>query len=125
MKTSQTPKDIDGYIEACPVEIQSILNELRSVIKKAAPNSGEKISYRMPAFTLKGILVYFAAHTNHIGFYPTSSGIKEFADELSSYTFSKGTIQFPYDKPLPVNLISKIVKFRVKENLIKAEIKAK
>ena len=124
MKTKETPGDIDGYIAAFPVHIQHILQKIRLTIKKAAPDALEKISYQMPAFTLKGILVYFAAHKNHIGFYPTSSGIKVFKDELAGYNFSKGAIQFPIDKPIPLKLITKIVKFRVEENLEKAEIKA-
>lgn len=125
MKTKYLPIDIDDYIAAFPVHIQHILEELRSAIKKAAPGVEEKISYQMPAFELKGILVYFAAHKNHIGFYPTSSGVEVFKKELSGYNYSKGAIQFPLDKPLPLSLITKIVTFRVKENLGKAETKAK
>lgn len=125
MKTKNIPVDIDGYIAAFPVNIQNILNELRMTIKKAAPGAMEKISYSMPAFAQKGILVYFAAHSNHIGFYPTSSVIEVFRKELSDYKHSKGTIQFPLDKPLPKSLITKIVKFRVEENLIKAALKGK
>lgn len=125
MKTKDIPIDIDGYIAAFPVNIQHILEELRSTIKKAAPAAEEKISYQMPAFEFKGILVYFAAHKNHIGFYPTSSGVEVFKKELSGYNYSKGAIQFPLDKPLPLSLITKIVNFRVKENLGKAETKAK
>lgn len=125
MKTKNIPVDIDGYIAAFPVNIQSILNELRMTIKKAAPDAVEKISYSMPAFTQKGILVYFAAYSKHIGFYPTSSVVEAFKNELSDYKHSKGTIQFPLDKPLPKTLITKIVKFRVEENLIKAALKGK
>lgn len=125
MKTKNIPVDIDGYIAAYPVNIQNILNELRLTIKKAAPDAVEKISYSMPAFAQKGILVYFAAHSNHIGFYPTSSGVEAFKKELSDYNHSKGTIQFPHDKPLPKGLITKIVKFRVEENMIKAALKGK
>lgn len=125
MRTKNIPIDVDGYIVAFPVHIQHILEELRSIIKKAAPAAEEKISYQMPAFEFKGILVYFAAHKNHIGFYPTSSGVEVFKKELSGYNYSKGAIQFPIDKPLPISLITKIVTFRVKENLGKAETKAK
>jgi uncharacterized protein YdhG (YjbR/CyaY superfamily) len=92
-------------------------------IKKAAPDAEEKISYRMPAFTLKGMLVYFGAHTNHIGFYPFTSAMKAFSNELSAFRTSKGGVQFPYKDPLPLNLIHKIIEFRVKENLLKAEAK--
>ena len=114
---------IDEYIAAFPEEIQKILEELRATIKAAAPEAQEKISYQMPAFALKGNLVYFAAYKNHIGFYPTASGIQAFKKELSVYEGAKGTVRFPIDKPLPLDLIRKIVKFRVAENLKKAEIK--
>ena len=116
MKETIIPKNIDEYIAACPENVQEKLHELRATIIKAAQGAEEKISYRMPAFTLNGILVYFAAQTRHIGFYPTSSGVKAFIKELGSYKTSKGAIQFPLDKPLPVELISRIVKFRVQEN---------
>jgi uncharacterized protein YdhG (YjbR/CyaY superfamily) len=125
MRAQQNPDTIDGYIATFPGHIQKILEELRSTIKKAAPDAEEKISYQMPAFTLKGILVYFAAHKNHIGFYPTASAVAVFRKELAEYNNSRGTIQFLLDKPLPISLISKIVKFRVKENLEKADSKAK
>ena len=116
---------IDEYIATCPKEIQKKLQELRKTIKAAAPEAQEKISYQMPAFDLKGNLVWFAAFKNHIGFYPTPSGIEPFKDELSIYQSTKGAIQFPIDKPLPLELISKIVKHRVSESLKKAEAKAK
>ena len=112
---------IDEYIAAFPEEIQKILEELRATIESAAPGAEEKISYEMPTFTLKGNLVHFAAHKKHIGFYPTPSGIQAFEQELSIYETSKGSIKFPIDKPLPLDLISKIVKFRVNENLKNAE----
>jgi len=112
---------IDEYIATFPEEIQKILEELRATIKGAAPGAQEKISYQMPAFALKGILVYFAAWKNHIGFYPTSSGTQAFKNELSIYESAKGSVRFPLDKPLPLELIRKIVKFRVAENLEKAE----
>ena len=114
---------IDEYIANFPKEVQKKLRELRSVIKAAAPAAEERISYQIPAFTLKGNLVYFAAYKKHIGFYPTSSGIRAFKNDLSIYESGKGSIQFPIDKPLPLELISKIVKFRVAENLKNAEIK--
>lgn len=109
-------KNIDEYIETFPKNIQIILNEIRKVILLAAPNAEEKISYNMPTFFLNGNLVHFAGFKNHVGFYPTPSGIVNFAEELKSYKTSKGAIQFPIDKPLPEKTITKIVKFRVKEN---------
>jgi uncharacterized protein YdhG (YjbR/CyaY superfamily) len=113
---------VDAYIATFPKETQKILEELRATIKAAAPEAKEKISYQMPAFALKGNLVYFAAWKNHIGFYPTSSGTEAFKKELSIYESAKGSVKFPIDKPLPLELITKIVKFRVTENLKKAEI---
>jgi uncharacterized protein YdhG (YjbR/CyaY superfamily) len=116
MKKTETSLTIDEYIAGCPEHIRGRLNELRATIKKAAPGAEEKISYRMPAFNLNGILVYFAAQTRHIGFYPTSSGVNAFKKEITDYKSSKGAIQFPIDKPLPLELIARIVRFRVKEN---------
>ena len=113
---------IDEYISTFPKETQKILEELRATIKAAAPQAEEKINYQIPTFVLKGNLVHFAAFKNHIGFYPTPSGIQAFKGELSVYESSKGAVQFPIDKPLPLKLIRKIVKFRVAENLKKAEI---
>jgi uncharacterized protein YdhG (YjbR/CyaY superfamily) len=115
---------IDEYIATFPEEIQKKLEEVRATIKTAAPEAKEKISYQIPTFTLYGNLVHFAAYKNHIGFYPTSSGVQAFKHELSQYETSKGAIQFPLDKPLPLDLISKITKYRVAENLKKAEIKS-
>jgi uncharacterized protein YdhG (YjbR/CyaY superfamily) len=114
---------IDQYIATFPKDIQAILKSLRKTIKAAAPGADEKISYQMPAYYLKGNLVYFAAFKNHIGFYPTSSGIKTFEKEISAYKYAKGSVQFPLDRPLPLLLIKKIVKFRVSENLKKAATK--
>ena len=108
---------IDEYIATFPEEIQKILEELRATIKAAAPEAEEKISYQIPTFALKGNLVHFAAFKKHIGFYPTSSGTQAFKKELSIYDGAKGTVRFPINKPLPLKLISKIVKFRVAENL--------
>ena len=116
---------IDEYIALFPEKIQKILEQLRATIKVSAPGAEEKISYQMPAFALKGILIYFAAWNDHIGFYPTSSGTQAFKQELSIYEGSKGTVKFPIEKPLPLDLISRIVKFRVAENLKRAEMKAK
>jgi uncharacterized protein YdhG (YjbR/CyaY superfamily) len=121
---ANVPNSIDEYIANFPKEVQKKLKELRTVIKAAAPEAEEKISYQMPTFALKGNLVHFAAYRNHIGFYPTPSGIDQFKDELSAYKGSKGSVQFPIDQPIPLGLISRIVKFRVKENLDRAEAKA-
>jgi uncharacterized protein YdhG (YjbR/CyaY superfamily) len=120
---STKPKNIDEYIIGFPEEIQKILKEIRSTIKKAAPEAEEKISYGMPAFMLNGILVYFAAFKNHIGFYALPSGNEAFKKEISAYKTGKGSIRFPLDKPLPLDLITKIVKFRIKENSEKAAAK--
>ena len=115
---------IDEYLATFPEGTQKILKELRATIKAAAPKAEEKISYQMPTFALKGNLVHFAAYKNHIGFYPTPSGIEAFKQELSMYEGAKGSVKFPIEKPLPLELISKIVAFRVAENLKKAESKA-
>ena len=116
MKRAIISKNIDEYIAGYPEDIQGKLRDLRATIKEAAPGAEEKISYQMPAFNLNGILVYFAVQTRHIGFYPTSSGVMAFKEELGSYKSSKGAIQFPLDKPLPLELIARIVRFRVREN---------
>lgn len=116
---------IDEYILQFPTEIQEILKMFRKVIKESAPEAEEKISYQMPTFVLHGNLVHFAAHKNHIGFYPTPSGIDAFKHELSEYKGAKGSVQFSIDKPMPYELISKIVKFRLAENIKKAEDKLK
>ncbi|MVX66599.1 hypothetical protein GKZ28_23300 [Clostridium chromiireducens] len=118
-------KTIDEYILQFSPEIQEILETLRKVIKESAPDAEEKISYQMPTFVLHGNLVHFAAYKNHIGFYPTPSGINEFKDELSEYKGAKGSVQFPIDKLLPYELISRIVEFRVDENIRRAEDKLK
>ncbi len=126
MKANQAvPQTIDEYIAGFPKDVQEILQHVRQTIREAAPDAQEKISYKMPTFTLKGNLVYFAAFKNHIGFYPIPSGIEEFKEELSAYEQGKGSVQFPLDKPIPYDLISRIVKFRVKENLAKAAAKKK
>ena len=113
------PTTIDEYISQCPEDVQPVLTRIRAVIKESAPRAVEKISYQMPAFYLNGMLVWFAVHKNHIGFYPTGSGIEAFKEEISAYKWAKGTVQFPLDEPMPYELISKIVKFRVAENLKK------
>ena len=112
-------KTVDEYIASFPKNAQSILEELRQAIRESAPEAEEAISYQMPAFKLNGILVWFAAFKNHIGFYPKTSAIEAFKEELSDYEASKGTIRFPLDRPIPFDLVKKIVKYRVKENLSK------
>ena len=110
-------KDIDSYIASFPEETTALLKQIRTTIRKAAPEAKETISYGMPTFTLKGNLVHFAAFKNHIGFYPTSSAIERFKNELAKYKSGKGSVQFPIDNPLPLSLITKIVRFRAEENL--------
>lgn len=107
----------DEYIAQFPPDVREILQNLRAVIKEAAPEATEKISYQMPTFYLNGNLVHFAAYARHIGFYPAPSGIEAFKEELSPYKGAKGSVQFPLDKPLPMDLISRIVRFRVSENI--------
>ena len=112
-------RTIDEYINTFPVEVQAILQKMRETIHRAAPEAVEAISYQIPTFKLKGNLVHFAAFKHHIGFYPTSSGIEAFREELSSYKGAKGSVQFPLDKPIPYDLVGRIVAFRVQENLKK------
>lgn len=119
------PKNMDEYIAGFPPDVQAILQEVRATIRKAAPQAKETISYQMPTFTLNGNLVHFAGFKNHIGFYPVPSGIEAFKDDLSGYVQGKGSVQFPLDKPIPYDLIRRIVEFRVKENLQKAAAKKK
>jgi hypothetical protein len=123
MKNNSTATT-DAYIAAFPKATQLLLQQIRATISNAAPDAEECIAYQMPAFRLNGPLVYFAGYEKHIGFYPTASGIKNFENELTKYKSSKGAVQFPLDKPLPTALITKMVKFRVKENAEKAKTKA-
>jgi uncharacterized protein YdhG (YjbR/CyaY superfamily) len=119
------PENIDEYISGFPNETQKALQQLRATIKKAAPQAEEVISYAMAAFKLNGMLVWFGGFSTHIGFYPGASGIAAFKKELSVYKGAKGSVQFPLANPLPLGLITKIVKFRVAENLQRAKAKAK
>jgi len=126
MGTDQgTPRTIDEYIAGFPKDVQEILEKIRATIRTAAPGAGETIKYQIPTFTLEGNLVHFGAYKKHIGFYPAPTGIEKFKSELAVYGRSKGTIQFPLDQPIPYDLIEKIVRFRVKENLARAEAKKK
>lgn len=115
-----TDPRIDEYIAGFPNNVQAILEKIRATIRESAPEAEETISYQMPTFKQNGILVHFAAFKNHIGLYPTPSGIEEFKDVLSDYKSAKGSVQFPLDQPIPYDLIGKIVRFRVRENLAKA-----
>jgi uncharacterized protein YdhG (YjbR/CyaY superfamily) len=117
------PQTIDEYIAGFPIDVQQILQQIRQTIREAAPGAQEAISYQMPTFKLHGNLVHFAAFRQHIGFYPTPSGIDAFKDELAPYASSKGAVQFPLGKPNPHALISRIVTNRVEENLAKAAAK--
>lgn len=112
---SGAPKSIDEYIAGFPREVQEILGQIRMTIRRAAPDAEEAIKYRIPTFVLNGNLVHFAAFKNHVGFYPTPSGIQAFKDELSRYEGAKGSVQFPLDRAMPLRLFEKIVKFRVNE----------
>jgi uncharacterized protein YdhG (YjbR/CyaY superfamily) len=116
--------DIDSYIAAFPPAIRARLRKIRTTIRRAAPDAREKISYRIPTFALCGNLVHFAAFEHHIGFYPTASGVKKFERELGEYHFAKGSVQFPHDRPLPLELIAAIVTFRRAENLARYAPKA-
>lgn len=116
---------VDAYIATFPKETQERLEAIRATIRAAAPDAEEKISYQMPTFALNGNLVHFAAQRAYIGFYPTSSGVEKFKQELTAYAGTKGSIHFPFDQPLPMELISKIVCFRVAENLARAASKSR
>ncbi len=118
-------KTVEEYFATFPASTQKMLEQIRVTIKENAPEAKEVISYNMPAFTLQGMLVYYAAYKEHIGFYPTPSGIEAFKKELSVYNGAKGSVQFPIDKPMPLDLIARIVKYRVEENLDKARLKGK
>jgi len=120
-----TPPNVDLYIAEFPVDIQEHLNQVREAIRNTIPDAEEVISYQMPAYRKDGMLVYFAGCKNHIGFYPTSSGIANFKKELSGYKSTKGAVQFPFDLPMPLDLIRQIVLFREAENEEKAKAKRK
>jgi len=109
------PATVDEYISQFPEDVQQILVKIRAVVKESAPNAVEKIGYQMPGYYLNGGLVWFGAYKHHIGFYPSPSGIEGLKEELSGYKQSKGAVQFPLDKPMPYELISKMVKYRVAE----------
>jgi uncharacterized protein YdhG (YjbR/CyaY superfamily) len=120
MTDASTPDLVEEYIAGFPPETQTVLRELRALIRTSAPGATEKISYRMPTFVLKRHLVYFAGYEKHVGFYPTGSGIEAFKEELRPYKSGKGSVQFPLDRLLPADLIRRIVEFRVEQNTRKA-----
>lgn len=125
MKDNTPSPSIDEYIAGFPPQIQELLQRIRATIRENAPLAQEAISYGMPTFKLHGNLVHFAAHTHHIGFYPAPSGIDNFRQELARYKTSKGALQFPFERPIPFDLIAAIVRFRVGENMKQAEMKRK
>lgn len=122
---ANTPVSVDAYINTFPATTQKLLKEIRAAIKKAAPEAVETISYQMPAFTHFGPLVYFAGYEHHIGFYPGAAGIANFKKDIEPYKNAKGSVQFPLNKPLPLRLVTKIVKFRLKQNSEKQKAKSK
>ena len=126
MKPGQeAPQDIDEYIAGFPKDVQELLEKVRRTIREAAPDAEEAIKYQIPTFVLNGNLVHFAAFKNHIGFYPAPRGIEEFQEELSAYKGAKGSVQFPFGEPIPYELIGRIVRFRVQDNLAKSGAKKK
>lgn len=127
MKTKQTiPKTIDEYIAGFPADVQEVLEKIRATIRTAAPKAEETISYQIPTFNLYGkYLIYFAAYKKHIALYPAPIGNPEFKEDLSAYQSGKGTLKFPLDKPIPFNLIARLVKFRSRENRERAKVQGK
>ena len=125
MAKTQKPQDIDGYISQFPADVQTVLLKVRETIRHAAPDAKEVISYQMPAFKQHGILVYFAAWKNHIGLYPPITGDKALEKAVARYAGPKGNLQFPLDEPMPLNLIERIVKLRVKQSVEKAAAERK
>jgi uncharacterized protein YdhG (YjbR/CyaY superfamily) len=123
MKARSTPKTIDDYIAGFPPEVQAILEKIRATVRKAAPKATEKISYQMPAFTLDGVLIYFAAFKKHIGVYPPVRGDETLMKQVAPYQGPKGNLQFPLDEPIPYALIGRIVKARVKEHAARSAAK--
>jgi len=117
--------DVDKYIAGFPEETQKLLEEVRRTIRNTVPEAEEKIGYGIPTFTLNGNLVHFAGYKNHIGFYPAPQGLEAFKEELSAYKGAKGSVQFPLDQPLPLDLITRMVKYRVEKNLEKPAVKTK
>lgn len=121
--TKKSPTTVEEYIQEFPKEVQEIIQKIRAIVKEEAPEVQEKISYGMPTFSYKGVLVHFAAYKNHIGFYPTPSGVVNFEEQLKPYKHAKGSAKFPLSKPIPYDLIRQIVKVRLEENVTKAKNK--
>jgi uncharacterized protein YdhG (YjbR/CyaY superfamily) len=121
----KAPRDVDEYISGFPKDVQKKLEQIRATIRKAVPHADETISYQIPTFTLNGNLIYFAAYEKHISVYPAPRESPEFKAELADYAGGKGTVQFPLDRPIPFDLITRIVKFRVKANLAKTAARKK
>lgn len=125
MQKTKPAETIEAYCRSFPPEVKKRLLQLNALVKELAPEATHKISYRMPAYFLNGRLLYFAAHTNHIGLYPMASGIEKMEAKLKGYHYAKGSVQFPHDQPFPLPLIRQIIQLRVKENRIKPIKKAK
>jgi uncharacterized protein YdhG (YjbR/CyaY superfamily) len=125
MDKREEAKTMDEYIKRCPKPARERLETIRRLVRDMAPEATEKISYQMPTFFLNGNLVHFAAFAKHIGFYPTPSGIDEFKEELSKYKNGKGSVQFPLEEPLPIELIKRIVKYRIERNRKKGKLQPK
>lgn len=123
--TTNTPMNVDAYIADFPESTQALLQQIRSILKQAAPDAEEAISYGLPTLKLNGNLVHFGAFKNHIGFYPAPRGLEAFKEELAGYKGAKGSVQFPLDQPLPLDLISKITKYRLAQNLAKVKTKTR
>ena len=123
MDKMKTAASVEEYIATAEPKAKKALRDIRKTIRAAAPKAEEVISYQMPGYKQNGMVVFFAGYKNHIGFYPTGSGIEKFKNEFAKYKWSKGAVQFPLDKPLPVALIKKIVKFKLQENEQKAALK--
>ena len=121
--SKKSPQTIDEYMDNFPAQAQTVMRQMRALIHEIAPEATEKISYGIPTFVLGQNLVHFAAYKNHIGFYPASSGIAHFEEELKDYETSKGTVRFPLDKPIPYDLVRRITEFRVAENRARAQAK--
>ena len=119
---AQIPDSIDAYIAQFPLEVQTLLMQMRQTIQKAAPDATEAMSYQIPTFKLNGNLVHFAGFKKHIGFYLGAAGIAAFQEELAGYKSAKGSVQFPLDQPLPLALVARIVAFRVTQNLAEAAV---
>jgi len=121
--SKKTPQTIDEYMADFPAQTQAIMQRLRDLVHEIAPEATERISYGIPTFVLGENLVHFAAYKHHIGFYPTPSGVAHFEEELKDYEISKGTVRFPLDKPIPYDLVRRIVEFRAAENRARAQAK--